>query len=171
VAEKEIGMSLCSSTRILWTTTEAQPYLASITTESARVRDEWADRKKDLLKIRTYKADWDGFGADAPDRSLIDVAIEFLGVLRNSDPENPPKRVALSPAGAVAFDWPEPSVYTQAEIISCDRVEWMIVRDGKPTEWRIQSLHQPQLGEQQGGVWTNWKKIAASGDAVSHFVR
>jgi len=100
----------------------------------------WNEREKDLAKMRSFEADWDGFAAEAPNLCLIDKAEFFLRVLRGRYPDNPPMRAVLSADGCVAFEWANDEKFVQAEIIDPKRVEWMFAMPGQDAQFSIEFL-------------------------------
>jgi hypothetical protein len=100
---------------------------------------EWRQRESELLAIRKYEDDWDGFGAEAPDTKLVDTAISFLQVLRARG-DNPPMRATLSPDGHVAIEWQIAGNYLRAEFLNYREAEWMRAAPGRPTEFQIEVL-------------------------------
>src|SRR5579884_458242 len=116
----------------LWTRILSDPEskpLASDDTATA-----WEQRRRELLAIRDYKADWNGFGADAPDPRVADGAVTFLHILERRG-EPPPNRVTLSPDGSILLEWLHGAHLQQAEISDSAEVDWMYVSPGKPTEF------------------------------------
>src|SRR4051812_11420687 len=85
----------------------------------------WEQREAELLAIRKFQDDWDGFGAEAPDPNLVDVAVAFLEELCRRDPSDPPMRVTLSPDGFVAMEWQKGDNFLRAEVATDSAVEWM----------------------------------------------
>lgn len=102
----------------------------------------WAALNDDLKAIRQYPDDWDGFGAEAPDKTLVDEAINFLSILKNRDYSNPPFRVALAPSGSIAFEWQGTVLLRLAKIRRHNTVEWTEMQLGqKNRHWSERRHH------------------------------
>jgi hypothetical protein len=113
----------------------------------------WQQRDKELLVIRKYRNDWDGLGTEAPNPALIDVAREVLAVLKRRDPDSPPVRASLTPAGSVTLEWQSKGHYLEAEITGFGRVEWMEAREGEKAKLWIEKLADEKASEVRGAVW------------------
>jgi hypothetical protein len=159
------------SSAIFWTkpsdTTESTSRACSIQADIG-VIGRWAEREAELLKIRKYRDNWDGFGADAPDPELVDVAISFLRELRARNEMTPPGRVALSPDGLVAIEWQKGDSFLRAEVQNLREVEWMSVVPGEQTRFITESLLDAQIGQTWEQAWDTSPSIAVGG-AVSGF--
>lgn len=123
----------------------------------------WEQRDNELLAIRKYGTDWDGLGTEAPNPAHIDRARRVLAVLKRRDPNNPPVRASLTPAGSVTLEWQSKGHYVEAEIIGFDRVEWMEAREGEKAKLWIEELAEEKAGEVRGAVWE--EKIEAGAAA------
>ena len=104
------------------------------------VISSWIRCDTDLAKIRNFEDDWDGFGAEAPRHAALKLAQSFLSILRDRDFENPPMRIALSPSGAIAFEWLEGDSFLRAEIEDSEDIEWMLATPDRPTEFRVERI-------------------------------
>jgi hypothetical protein len=113
----------------------------------------WQQRDNELLIIRKYGSDWDGLGTEAPNPAHIDVARDFLAVLKKRSPNSPPVRASLTPDGSVTLEWQSKGHYVEAEIIGFDRVEWMDAREGEKAKLWIENLADDQAGEARSPVW------------------
>lgn len=162
-------MSATANSSIAWTLgTEFQTHpQASISTDAAE--KVWRDRRSDLLRIRRYRDNWDGFGADAPDPRVLDTAIEFLENLRLRDAAHPPFRATLSPNGTVGFEWQTTSEWICVEIVSTERAEWMRTVTGQRPEHWEECLDI--FRNMQDGSWDGISTESAAGVAVSASIR
>jgi len=133
---------------------------------NAGIAKQWAGRLTELLRLRDYQDNWDGFGAQAPDPFIVDTAIAFLHALRDRDFTDPPQRVTLSPDGLVAIEWQIGAEFIRAEIGDGNDVEWMRARPGEETDFWTEPL--PQMGEQ---AWQQLRRSPAAGAAVSASAR
>jgi hypothetical protein len=117
-------------------------------TANVRAIREWLARENELKVIRRYRANWDGYGADAPDRRLVDAAIYFLHEMRRRNDSFPPMRVALSPDGLVALEWVVSAQQLwRAEVRSPNEVEWMFAIPGQPTRFETEPVEPPHRDE------------------------
>jgi hypothetical protein len=132
---------------IMWTesspahqTTEHRSFPAA---EDIREIKGWLEQEVDLLRIRNYGDNWDGFESDAPDLKVVDCAISVLHWLRGIEGMKAPSRVALSPSGSVALEWVDDSSFLRVEITEPNEIEWMLAIPGEPTEFMTESLPTP----------------------------
>jgi hypothetical protein len=170
--EEDLTMSAAiANPSLLWTGTPDVRVNADVVTSiSVRadmgVLGRWAEREVDLLRIRSCGANWDGFGAEAPNPELVDAAISFLHELRTRDENNPPGRVALSPDGFVAIEWENGNSFLRAELQNCSEVEWMQVSPEKPTAFWTELLqNEAESGQTREDDWEPSQSIAASAHA------
>jgi hypothetical protein len=105
----------------------------------------WLEQEVDLLRIRNYVDNWDGFESDAPDPEVVDCAISFLHWLRGIEGMRAPSRVALSPSGSIALEWVDGAIFLRGEITEPNEIEWMLAIPGESTEFMTKSLPM-QLG-------------------------
>jgi hypothetical protein len=134
----------------------------------ARLGQEWRNRKDELLAFRRYRDDWDGFGADAPDPAVVDVAVSYLDKLKREYFAFPPHRVALSPDGMVAIEWHLSGDFLRAEVVSIEQVTWMLAQSGLETSfWDADPLEMrrahTRLIESREIVWEPNEQTVAGG--------
>jgi hypothetical protein len=90
-----------------------------------------------LYTMMSLNDDWDGEGSPAPALGIVVSAIELANVLRALE-YPPPTRVVATPSGTVGFEWQQSGVYTETEIVTSYRSEWMRIRDGEqPEHWVV----------------------------------
>ena len=144
-------MSLALTAPIAWTVSETKPREIAApvpTMAEASINRQWRDRQTELLVFGKFRDDWDGFGAAAPDVRFIDAALSVLQQLRQSDPSDPPARVALAPDGLVAIEWQGGGQFVSAEIASVVDdgarrtvgIEWMRAMEGQPGRFQSQII-------------------------------
>jgi hypothetical protein len=131
---------------IVWT--ESSPAYQTAEDRSLTVADiheikSWLEREVDLLRMRNYGDDWDGFESDAPDPKVVDCAISFLRRIRGIEGMEPPSKVTLSPSGSVALAWVEGDSFLRAEISGPYEIEWMLASPGKDAEFVTEALPMP----------------------------
>jgi hypothetical protein len=165
-------MSTAANSTILWTTSYA-PSCTFVDNRRSSIRSNialsrcWTDREAELLAIRRYESNWDGFDADAPDPAIVDTALAFLRVLRDRDESNPPGRVILSPDGLVAIEWQKDESFVRAEVVSVEEIEWMRVSPGEPTQFDTERLEVPSSPVQTWEHAWEQRPSNAAGEAVS----
>lgn len=128
-----------STASIVWTMDARLYEMPAPALVDVKALTEWRQREAELLAIRKYEDDWDGFGAEAPDTKLVDTAISFLQLLRTRG-DDPPMRATLSPDGHVAIEWQIAGNYLRAEFVNYKEAEWMRAAPGRPTEFEIEVL-------------------------------
>src|SRR5687768_5020215 len=69
--------------------------------------NEWDHIENAVRRLRDLHDDWDGMGAKAPSRALLDNSIDFLRYM-NKDGNSAPVAVSATPLGYVMFEWHEP---------------------------------------------------------------
>lgn len=136
---------------IVWTK-GGPAYQSSLhTSASADIHavQSWSERERDLARFRLRGDNWDGFDSPAPNQANLNRAVFFLRILQERNFANPPMRVALSPEGAVAFEWLDGDNFLRAEIEDSDEVEWMLAIPGETTRFRVDKLpvFQSRVGQ------------------------
>jgi hypothetical protein len=126
-----------NSTAIVWTDmtqvyANASPVCISTDIHAIQA---WRERELELASIRKLGENWDGYGSEAPTDAVLDRATLFLRGVKDRDFENPPMRLALSPAGLLTIDWLDGKALVRAEIQDSDEIEWMRAIPGQPTEF------------------------------------
>jgi len=117
------------------------------------VLKKWAEREADLTKIRSLQADWDGYGSMPPQLGVWNRAVIFLYVMHNSDPMNPPRKIAVSPEGLIALEWLDGRTLIRAEVGESDEVEWMIAVPGHPAEFVVEKIAELAASPEQVHEW------------------
>jgi hypothetical protein len=149
--EEEGIMSHTGAQAIVWTESsparQANERRSFAVAEDIREIKRWHEREVDLLRIRNFGDNWDGFESIAPDPEVVDCAISFLHWLRGIEGMEPPSRVALSPSGSVALEWVDADGFLRGEITEPSEVDWMLAIRGKPTEFMTKSLPMPMTSE------------------------
>lgn len=147
-----------NSQAIVWTAVQPA-YSETVSTQQLIPADiqtvhSWIERAIDLARIRKLEGNWDGFGADAPELTVLAGADHFFRILRERDIANPPMRIVVSPDGAIAFEWLKGNSFIRAEIEDSNEIDWMIATPGQPTEFAVEHLAEPSaFGTQQGQAW------------------
>ena len=117
--------------------------VARIPAEEALVDDvedsgPWEAVVRHILEFRQLGNDWDGFGAEAPSRELLESAIG-LAYCFSEKGVAPPDRIAPGVCGSVIFEWQDPDgTYTELEIDRPLHAEVMVIEPGKSAKhWTI----------------------------------
>jgi hypothetical protein len=110
----------------------------TLLTERARHEpDRWDQTTGDLLRMLTLSNDWNGLGAEAPSREIVESSIRFAQGLRQTGCLSP-SRVGAGPNGTILFEWQLEDVYVEAEITKPFLAEWMILEPGlSPRNWEV----------------------------------
>jgi hypothetical protein len=109
---------------------------ALMSSPEASMSHQWARTVQKLRAMGRLYDDWDGLGATAPDRELVDNAEAFLALFRAHAPNSPPSRVIAGPNGTVVFGWQSPSMQLEAEIESPGVAEFVLEESGSaPQMW------------------------------------
>jgi hypothetical protein len=98
----------------------------------------WEPAVQKILGFQHLQEDWDGFGAQAPSREVLESAIGLAYCLLEKGVD-PPHRVVASTAGEVVLEWQDPDgTYTEVEIDAPLHAEVMVIEPGKPAkQWSL----------------------------------
>ena len=96
----------------------------------------WEPAVQKIVSFQHLDDDWDGFGAEAPSRAVLESAIG-LAYCFLEDGVDPPHRVVVSVAGEIIFEWQDPDgTYTEVEIDRPLHAEVIVIQPGRPAEFR-----------------------------------
>jgi hypothetical protein len=100
----------------------------------------WEGTVQEIISYLHLGDDWDGFGAKAPGRELLESAIGLAHVFHENGIE-PPHRVVPGINGTVLFEWQDANgTYTEVEIDQPLHADVMVVEPGQPARhWSIPS--------------------------------
>lgn len=76
----------------------------------------WSGVTDCLMDIRNLHNDWDGMGAPAPGKDLVDLCFTLNRHLRSDGRMPPPTIVRPTPDGNVAFEWQADSLRIELEL-------------------------------------------------------
>jgi hypothetical protein len=98
----------------------------------------WEPTVQKISAFQHIGDDWDGLGAIAPSRELLECAIGLAYLLYEKGVA-PPSRVVPGLEGAVLFEWQDPDgTYTDVEIVRPFFAEVMVIEPGKPAKhWTL----------------------------------
>ena len=114
------------------------PIVETLLTDRAHQEPgRWDQITDNLLGMLTLKNDWDGLGAEAPSREIVESSIRLAESLRRTG-FLCPSRVGAGPNGTILFEWQLGPVYVEAEITQPLLAEWMILESGlPPRHWEV----------------------------------
>jgi hypothetical protein len=97
----------------------------------------WESAVQKVIGFQQLQDDWDGFGAQAPSRELLESAIGLAYCFLENGVD-PPHRVAPGVGGEVVFEWQDPDgTYTEVEI-DAPHAAVMMIEPGKPARhWTL----------------------------------
>jgi hypothetical protein len=113
-----------------------------LATQSGQARVEnagtWEPAVQEITSYLRLADDWDGFGAEAPTREVLESAIGLACCLRENGID-PPHRIAPGVRGSVIFEWQDPDgTHTEVEIDRPLHAEVMVVEPGKAAKhWTL----------------------------------
>ncbi len=98
----------------------------------------WEPAVQKIVQFQHLGDDWDGFGAKAPSRELLESAIG-LAYTFSQKGVGPPHRVVPGVDGSVIFEWQNPDgTYTEVENVRPFYAEVMRIEPGKPAQhWTL----------------------------------
>lgn len=127
----------------------------------AREHEHWRQIERDVRGMRQLHDDWDGEGAEAPRRSVVDSVVNLLSQLR-AEGMPVPSRAVVSPGGSVVLEWQHAGgFYLEAEISEPYRVEWMQKRANGPAEhwanrWQAPRERPEDPCQIESDIWENY---------------
>ena|SRR5947199_7423204 len=98
----------------------------------------WEPAVQEIVSYQHLGTNWDGYGAEAPCREVLESAIGLAYTYYQNGVE-PPHRVAPGVAGSVIFEWQLPDgTYATVEIDAPLHAEVMVLEPGKPAQqWTL----------------------------------
>lgn len=98
----------------------------------------WEQAVREIISYQHLSNDWDGYGAEAPRREVLESAIG-LAYTYSQNGVDPPDRVAPGVAGSVIFEWQrQDGTYATVEVDGPLHAEVMVVEPGKPAQhWTL----------------------------------
>jgi hypothetical protein len=102
--------------------------------------DPWEPAVRQVVELKDLGDDWDGFGAQAPSRELLQSAIGLAYCFRDQGVD-PPHRVVPGVCGSVIYEWQDADgTYTEVEIDRPLHAEVMVVEPGQAAKhWTLPS--------------------------------
>jgi hypothetical protein len=98
----------------------------------------WEATIQTLIDFQHLGDGWDGLGAKAPARDLLESAIGLAYLLYEKGVD-PPHRVVPALDGSIVFEWQDPDgTYTEVEIIRPLHAEVMMIERDRPAKhWTL----------------------------------
>jgi hypothetical protein len=98
----------------------------------------WQPAVQEVVSYQHLGDNWDGYGAEAPSREVLQSAIGLAYTYHQNGVE-PPHRVAPGVAGSVIFEWQLPDgTYAAVEVDAWLHAEVMVIEPGKPAQqWTL----------------------------------
>lgn len=98
----------------------------------------WQANIQKLIQLKQLEDDWDGLGAIAPTRELVESAVGLAYLLASQGVE-PPQAIVAGTDGSINFGWQDASGnYTEIEIVRPFFAEVMVIESGKPAKhWTL----------------------------------
>jgi hypothetical protein len=151
---------------IIWTKTDSisdstRNRILESPSHFGRMEAAWREQYASLAELRRLRDGWDGEGARAPSRELLD-SLEYFLQLQHENESNPaPSRIVATADGTIAIEWHIPPVFSSLEIIKPYEGEWLIERPGYAAEffidrWSRRSTEQGQALVQPPSPSATW---------------
>ncbi len=98
----------------------------------------WQPVVQEIVSYQNLGDNWDGYGAEAPSRAVMESAIGLAYAYYQNGVE-PPHRVSPGVAGSVIFEWQHPDgTYATVEIDAPLHAEVMVIKPGKAAQqWTL----------------------------------
>ena len=146
-----------NTTAIVWTKTEVSgselDNITSPTGFALRTIDEWPRQLSRIAKLKLLKDNWDGEGAIAPSRELLQSLAHLLRIHQeNGYPA--PSRIVPTVDGIIAIEWQMPPRFASLEIARPYEGEWLIEQPGYRPEFRVEKWSPPTVS-------ASWSQIHA----------
>jgi hypothetical protein len=119
--------------QLLFTLSEALLHFASLQAGNSSDRT-WDIVQDELSRIQDLRDDWDGAGADAPAKEVIQNCLQLMNACRSSQVP-PPDLVHPTPDGNVALEWLNKGERIEFEV-SEDSLEFMSFDASGKTTYR-----------------------------------
>jgi hypothetical protein len=143
-------MDTTGQTAIVWTRTET-----ALSMRSVNSGGDWTRQMIRLSELRRLQANWDGDGARAPSRELLD-SVEHLLRSYRARKTQPPSRMVATADGTIAIEWQTPPTFTSLEITRPFEGDLLIEREGYRPEFRTERWGPPDT--------RLWTRVATSGN-------
>lgn len=109
----------------------------------------WRRLYEQMFSFLSLQDDWDGADARAPDMHRIATACRLMKQLEARGITTP-ARVLPTPDGGILIEWHADGEYTEAEIVSASRIEWM--------------------QRSAGGAYVHWETVVAAAEDFDELV-
>ena len=102
------------------------------------IAGDWDTSIQKIIELDQLGDNWDGLGASAPSRELIQSAVRLAHLLCAGGVE-PPQSVVPGLDGSINFGWQDGSgYYAEIEIVRPFFAEVMVIEPGKPAKhWTL----------------------------------
>lgn len=95
----------------------------------------WGDVTDELIDISQLNDDWDGMGATAPARALVQNCFDLARVSREQCKLPPPDMIRPTPDGNISFEWQTDFGHVEIEV-SHDSIEFIYVDPQKEVHYQ-----------------------------------
>ena len=108
----------------------------------------WEPAVQEIASYQGLGHNWDGYGAEAPPRAVLESAIGLAYTYHQNGVE-PPHRVSPGVAGSVIFEWQHADgTYATVEVDAPLHAEVMVIESGKPAQqWTLPTRSSPQRSD------------------------
>ncbi len=102
-----------------------EPEVLSTSLEN-KLENKWSEIVKSIGDMRSLQNNWDGEGAIAPQKAIVDTALALIDNFRSQNGDNTsPDRALPSIDGRILIEWHLENSYMEAEIVEPGLAEWM----------------------------------------------
>ena len=103
---------------------------------SVRIFTKWgAEAVKEVLRVATLRADWDGYGSPPPTEKAVSASTGLLlGIPRLGFEDLPVPRVFPVAGGGIQLEWRAGRRELEIEILADGSLEFLKVENGEPLE-------------------------------------
>lgn len=131
-------------------TSTAPARLHAVNGEQQTVADAgpWEPAVQKMVSFQHLGDDWDGQGARAPSKEVLQSAIGLAYTLYQQG-VGPPSRVVPGLEDSVIFEWQDPDgTYTEVEVVGWLVAEVMLIEPGQPAKhWMLPNEKQPSVAK------------------------
>lgn len=118
----------------------------------------WAKQDACLSKMYQLEDGWDGEGARAPSRELVESVAELMRRHRESN-RPAPSAIVPTPDGTIFIEWQNPPEFASLEVRIPFEGEWLIEREGYRPEFLVEQWTPACMPAGRSPQWTETRSI------------
>lgn len=104
------------------------------TDESRSTQAQWNSVARRIQEYLGLDDNWDGMGAEAPNEDLFPTVLDLISTCIQSGMNAPDTVVPVS-TGGFLFEWHNPGMYVEAEVVEAGAAEFMVQEEDKEPDF------------------------------------